>query len=275
MVFNAPRWLRDLGIAAWFLVGVGLLLVSLVWLFAVTSEITMPVTAAFIVASVASPIVTWLKAPPHPARAGRGHRPARPARDRHLRAGPRPRRDHLADGGDRRHCEPGGRQDPELAHGRRRRLLGRFVGEQPDAAGRAGHPRDAPDRGRRRHQGAHEPRVRPVVRAPQPLLPAQGRPVHARVGQPPRRPPAPGRGHDHAQRRGLAAPLLRRGHDRRGLQRASSSASARSCSASPWQARSPSCRSSPAYVPYIGAFVAGAFAVIIALGSTDTADGAA
>ncbi len=59
-VFSAPRWLRDLGVAAWFLVGVGFLLFSLIWLLGATSEITMPVIAAFIVASVSSPIVAWL-----------------------------------------------------------------------------------------------------------------------------------------------------------------------------------------------------------------------
>ena len=59
-VFTAPRWLRDLGVAAWFLVGVGFLLFSLIWLLGATSEITMPVIAAFIVASVSSPIVAWL-----------------------------------------------------------------------------------------------------------------------------------------------------------------------------------------------------------------------
>ena len=60
-VFSAPRWLRDLGIAAWFLVGVGVLLVGLTWVFGVTSTITEPVVAAGVVAMVASPGVTYLQ----------------------------------------------------------------------------------------------------------------------------------------------------------------------------------------------------------------------
>ena len=60
-VFAAPRWLRDLGVASWFLVGVGFLLLALVVLIGATAEITMPVLAAFIVASVSSPIVTKLQ----------------------------------------------------------------------------------------------------------------------------------------------------------------------------------------------------------------------
>ena len=31
-VFSAPMWLRDLGLLAWFLVGVAVVLVGLVWL---------------------------------------------------------------------------------------------------------------------------------------------------------------------------------------------------------------------------------------------------
>jgi predicted PurR-regulated permease PerM len=59
-VFSAPRWLRDLGIASWLLVGVAALLFGLVWLLGATSVITQPVIAAFVVASVASPLVSWL-----------------------------------------------------------------------------------------------------------------------------------------------------------------------------------------------------------------------
>lgn len=59
-VFAAPRWLRDLGLAAWLLVGVLLLLVGLIWLLGATSQITQPVTAAFVVACVMLPLVRWL-----------------------------------------------------------------------------------------------------------------------------------------------------------------------------------------------------------------------
>jgi predicted PurR-regulated permease PerM len=60
-VFSAPRWLRDLGIAAWFLVGVGVLLVGLTWVFGVTSTITEPVVLAGVIATVASPGVTFFQ----------------------------------------------------------------------------------------------------------------------------------------------------------------------------------------------------------------------
>jgi putative heme transporter len=69
-VFSAPRWLRDLGLASWFLVGVAALLFGLVWLVGETSAITMPVLAAFLVASVASPVVAWLRRHGVPRAAG-------------------------------------------------------------------------------------------------------------------------------------------------------------------------------------------------------------
>ena len=57
-VFSAPMWLRDLGLLAWFLVGVGLVLVGLVWLLGVTSTIVEPVILGAILATVAGPLVT-------------------------------------------------------------------------------------------------------------------------------------------------------------------------------------------------------------------------
>ena len=54
-VFSAPMWLRDLGLLAWFLVGVALLLVGLVWLMGLTSTITVPVVLGAILATVAGP----------------------------------------------------------------------------------------------------------------------------------------------------------------------------------------------------------------------------
>src|SRR5262245_2809285 len=59
-VFAAPRWMRDLGIAAWLLVGIEALLVGLVWLLALTATITVPVIVGLILATVASPLVNWL-----------------------------------------------------------------------------------------------------------------------------------------------------------------------------------------------------------------------
>jgi predicted PurR-regulated permease PerM len=60
-VFSAPRWLKDLGLLAWFLVGVAILLVGLTWLLALTSTITMPVAVGAILATVAGPLVAKLQ----------------------------------------------------------------------------------------------------------------------------------------------------------------------------------------------------------------------
>jgi putative heme transporter len=59
-VFNTPRWLRDVGLTAWLLVGVTLLLVGGVWIMSLTHTIVVPVITAAVVASVASPLVGWL-----------------------------------------------------------------------------------------------------------------------------------------------------------------------------------------------------------------------
>jgi predicted PurR-regulated permease PerM len=60
-VFAAPRWLRDLGVAAWFLVAVFALLAGLMWVLGATETIVGPVIAGTIVSVVASPIVAWLR----------------------------------------------------------------------------------------------------------------------------------------------------------------------------------------------------------------------
>jgi putative heme transporter len=59
-VFSPPRWLRDLGRASWLLVGVFALLGGLIWLLATTHTIVGPVVAAAIVATVAMPLVAKL-----------------------------------------------------------------------------------------------------------------------------------------------------------------------------------------------------------------------
>ena len=69
-VFSAPMWLRDLGLLAWFLVGVALLLVGLVWLMGLTSTITVPVVLGAILATVAGPVVSWLQRRGVPRAAG-------------------------------------------------------------------------------------------------------------------------------------------------------------------------------------------------------------
>ena len=69
-VFSAPRWLRDLGIASWLLVGAGALLVGLTWVLGLTSTITEPVLCALVVSTVASPGVSWLQRHRVPRAAG-------------------------------------------------------------------------------------------------------------------------------------------------------------------------------------------------------------
>ena len=59
--FAAPRWLRDLGIASWLLVGAAALVAGLVLLMSVTATIVDPVVAGLILATVTAPAVTWLK----------------------------------------------------------------------------------------------------------------------------------------------------------------------------------------------------------------------
>lgn len=58
--FSAPRWLRNLGMASWLLVGVAALIVGLTWILGVTSTIVEPVLVGLVVATVASPAVGWL-----------------------------------------------------------------------------------------------------------------------------------------------------------------------------------------------------------------------
>jgi predicted PurR-regulated permease PerM len=60
-LFATPRWLRDMGLTAWLLVGVTLLLVGAVWIISLTHTIVVPVIAAGVIAAVASPLVGWLQ----------------------------------------------------------------------------------------------------------------------------------------------------------------------------------------------------------------------
>jgi len=69
-VFSAPMWLRDLGLLAWFLVGVGLVLFGLVWLLGLTSTIVDPVMVGAILATVAGPLVTKMQGRGIPRAAG-------------------------------------------------------------------------------------------------------------------------------------------------------------------------------------------------------------
>jgi predicted PurR-regulated permease PerM len=60
-MFASPRWLRDLGRQAWYLVGLGLVLVGMVWLLGLTATIVEPVMVAGVLAAVAGPAVAWLQ----------------------------------------------------------------------------------------------------------------------------------------------------------------------------------------------------------------------
>jgi predicted PurR-regulated permease PerM len=60
-LFSAPRWIRDLGIYAWLLVGVAAALVGIVWLLSLTQTIVMPLITAAVIASVTGPLVDWLQ----------------------------------------------------------------------------------------------------------------------------------------------------------------------------------------------------------------------
>jgi len=59
-MFAAPDWLRNAGTSAWLLVGVAILLLALVWLASLTEVIVVPVIVACIVGSVGSPLVSRL-----------------------------------------------------------------------------------------------------------------------------------------------------------------------------------------------------------------------
>jgi predicted PurR-regulated permease PerM len=69
-VFSAPVWLRDLGLLAWFLVGVGIVLVGLVWLLGLTATITIPVVLGAILATVFGPLVAKMQRHRIPRAAG-------------------------------------------------------------------------------------------------------------------------------------------------------------------------------------------------------------
>jgi predicted PurR-regulated permease PerM len=60
-IFAPPPWLRDLGLMAWLLVGVAAFLVSAVWLLTLTQTIVLPVITAGIVAAVLSPALGFLQ----------------------------------------------------------------------------------------------------------------------------------------------------------------------------------------------------------------------
>lgn len=71
-VFALPDWLRSIGMIAWLTTGVIVLLVGLVWLLSLANTIVMPLITAGIVAAVGTPIVGRLNRHGVPRAAGAG-----------------------------------------------------------------------------------------------------------------------------------------------------------------------------------------------------------
>jgi predicted PurR-regulated permease PerM len=59
-VFSAPRWLSNLGVACWLTTGVVLLTVGVIWILGLTSTIVEPVLVGLLLAVVAAPGVDWV-----------------------------------------------------------------------------------------------------------------------------------------------------------------------------------------------------------------------
>jgi len=66
--FRAPRWLVDVGRTSWLVVGALIVLVALGWLLGKTATIVDPLALAFIIAAVCAPLVNRLE--PHVRRTG-------------------------------------------------------------------------------------------------------------------------------------------------------------------------------------------------------------
>jgi predicted PurR-regulated permease PerM len=71
-LFSTPAWLRDLGFASWLLVGFVLIIVGVIWLLGQTSTIVMPVILASVLGAVAGPLVERLHRRGLPRGAGAG-----------------------------------------------------------------------------------------------------------------------------------------------------------------------------------------------------------
>ncbi len=219
-MFASPRWLRDLGRQAWYLVGLGLVLVGMVWLLGATATIVEPVMVGWRPRGRREPRGRVARAPvPRPPRGRRrpgaagapgARRAAGPAGDRRHRRPERP---------DLRRAEPRRRQDPGLGAGRGRRGVGGGVDHRGREVGRPGHRLHAPERPGRRDLGPHVGGLLPVVPDLLDVLPAEGRAGVPPVRRPASRDPAAGRDHRDRPGRHVAAAVLPGRHDRRGVQR--------------------------------------------------------
>ena len=147
-----------------------------------------------------------------------GHpRPARARRDRRGDLLPDLRWRERQLGGHLGEDEPGGRQDRDLARGRRRRR--RTDGHGRCQGGRARDPQDAAERRREGDRRTLGDPVLPRARDAQHALRAQGRSGLARLHQPPSRGPGTHRRRRDEQCRQVAAQLLPGRHDHRRVQR--------------------------------------------------------
>ncbi|MGD9571938.1 MAG: AI-2E family transporter [Thermoleophilia bacterium] len=71
-MFAPPVWLRDMGRAAWLLIGVVIVVVGVLAILGIANEIVAPVIAAGVVSAVAAPGVAWLSRHRVPRAAGAG-----------------------------------------------------------------------------------------------------------------------------------------------------------------------------------------------------------
>jgi putative heme transporter len=69
-VLSTPGWLRDLGRTSWLLVGLILLVVAAVWILSLTHTIVAPLITAAVVAAVTAPLVSWAERHGVPRLAG-------------------------------------------------------------------------------------------------------------------------------------------------------------------------------------------------------------
>jgi predicted PurR-regulated permease PerM len=69
-IFRPPQWLRDLGLMSWFVIGILAVVVAATWLTSLTATIVEPVAVGGVVAIVAAPLVDWLQR--HHVRRGLG-----------------------------------------------------------------------------------------------------------------------------------------------------------------------------------------------------------
>ncbi len=60
-IFKAPSWLRDAGLTSWLLVGIAVAIAGVVWLLTLTSTIVLPLIAGGVIAAVTGQLVSWLK----------------------------------------------------------------------------------------------------------------------------------------------------------------------------------------------------------------------